>query len=164
MRALRSRAYQIFLDDHLDHLETYAFRFMETLDLINSYTLGVRQENDLQCQSCRTRHQSLDCSQIVLQLWSLVERSVMGKSAVIRARVEPEVKEDVESIFSKLGLTVSDAINVFCHQAILKKGFPFEVRVPNAQTKKAMDEADRITKSKISRFKNKEEMFADLGI
>jgi len=88
----------------------------------------------------------------------------MGKSAVIRARVEPGVKEDVESIFSKLGLSISDAINVFCHQAILNKGFPFEVKVPNAQTKKAMDEADQIAKSKKSRFKTKEEMFDDLGL
>lgn len=88
----------------------------------------------------------------------------MGKTAVIRARVEPEIKEDLESIFSKLGLSMSEAINVFCHQAILNRGFPFEVKVPNATTKRAMEEADEISKSKKSRFKNTDEMFDELGI
>ena len=49
------------------------------------------------------------------------------KSANLYARIEPEVKEQAESILSALGIPASDAINVFYKQIILQRGLPFDV-------------------------------------
>jgi DNA-damage-inducible protein J len=65
----------------------------------------------------------------------------MSKSDMIRARVKPGVKEAAEKIFSKLGLSVTEAITMFYHQVKLHNGLPFEVRIPNEETQMAMREA-----------------------
>lgn len=55
------------------------------------------------------------------------------KSANLYARIEPDVKEQAESILSALGITVSNAINMFYKQIILNRGLPFEVKIPTAK-------------------------------
>lgn len=52
------------------------------------------------------------------------------KSANLYARIEPDVKEQAESILSTLGITASNAINMFYKQIILNRGLPFEVKIP----------------------------------
>ena len=54
----------------------------------------------------------------------------MAKSANLYARIEPEVKEQAESILSALGIPVSNAINMFYKQIILQRGIPFELKLP----------------------------------
>lgn len=54
----------------------------------------------------------------------------MAKSANLYARIEPEVKEQAESILSELGIPASNAINMFYKQIILQKGLPFDVKLP----------------------------------
>ncbi|MCR5202851.1 MAG: type II toxin-antitoxin system RelB/DinJ family antitoxin [Lachnospiraceae bacterium] len=55
----------------------------------------------------------------------------MAKTANLYARIEPDVKEEAENILSTLGLTASNAINMFYKQIILQKGIPFEVKIPD---------------------------------
>lgn len=55
------------------------------------------------------------------------------KSANLYARIEPEVKEQAESILSALGIPASDAINVFYKQIILQRGLPFDVKIPSSR-------------------------------
>lgn len=52
------------------------------------------------------------------------------KSANLYARIEPEVKEQAESILSALGIPASNAINMFYKQIILNRGLPFDVKLP----------------------------------
>ena len=52
------------------------------------------------------------------------------KSANLYARIEPDVKEQAESILSVLGIPASSAINIFYKQIILNRGLPFEVKIP----------------------------------
>ncbi|MCG8502540.1 MAG: type II toxin-antitoxin system RelB/DinJ family antitoxin [Firmicutes bacterium] len=52
----------------------------------------------------------------------------MAKSASINMRVDPEFKKKVEKLFSELGLSTTEAINIFLHQALLQGGLPFEVK------------------------------------
>jgi len=54
----------------------------------------------------------------------------MPKSSSIYTRVEPEIKEQAEQILSKLGIPVANAINLFLHQVVLRKGIPFSVSLP----------------------------------
>ena len=48
-------------------------------------------------------------------------------------RIEPDVKEQAESILSALGIPTSNAINMFYKQIILNRGLPFEVKIPTAK-------------------------------
>ncbi len=63
------------------------------------------------------------------------------KTAIINARIKPELKKDVEAILSQLGMTTTQAITVFFEQVKMNKGIPFELKIPNAETIEAMEEA-----------------------
>ncbi|MBA3520661.1 MAG: type II toxin-antitoxin system RelB/DinJ family antitoxin [Rhizobiales bacterium] len=62
------------------------------------------------------------------------------KSDFIRVRVEPELKRQTEAVLGELGISVSDAVTVFCRQVVLQRGLPFVVRIPNAETQAALAE------------------------
>ncbi len=53
------------------------------------------------------------------------------KSANLYARIEPDVKEQAELILATLGISASNAINMFYKQIILQKGIPFDVKLPS---------------------------------
>ena len=65
----------------------------------------------------------------------------MALDAVVRARVDKNLKEDVESILSEIGLNTSQAINIFLKRVKLENGIPFELKIPNKETLKAIEEA-----------------------
>ncbi len=65
----------------------------------------------------------------------------MAKTAMIRARVEPDLKHEAEEVFSKLGLSSTEAITLFYRQVALQHGLPFEVKSPNAETHEALRQA-----------------------
>lgn len=61
----------------------------------------------------------------------------MAKTANLYARIEPELKEQAESILAALGIPASNAINMFYKQIILQRGLPFDVKLP--QSMKPLD-------------------------
>ncbi len=65
----------------------------------------------------------------------------MAKTEMIRARMEPEIKHDAEAVFKALGLSPTEAITLFYRQVSLHNGLPFEVKIPNAETREAMRQA-----------------------
>ncbi len=66
----------------------------------------------------------------------------MAKTAMITTRVEPELKADTEKILQSLGISTTEAINLFLSQVRLRKGLPFDVKIPNKATMKAMKDAE----------------------
>lgn len=54
----------------------------------------------------------------------------MAKSANLYARIEPDLKEQAETILAALGIPASNAITMFYRQIILQKGLPFDVKLP----------------------------------
>jgi DNA-damage-inducible protein J len=69
------------------------------------------------------------------------EDFTMPKTEFIRARVDEHLKADTEVIFTRLGLSMTDAITLFLTQCKLQQGLPFEVRIPNEETRRALEEA-----------------------
>ena len=65
----------------------------------------------------------------------------MTLDSTVRARVDSELKNEVETIFQELGLSTSQAINLFLKKVKMERGIPFELKVPNEVTLKAMEEA-----------------------
>ncbi len=84
------------------------------------------------------------------------------KTSTVRARVEPELKKDAELIFEELGLNTSDAIRIFFKQVKLHQGLPFDVKIPNETTIKALSDAD--SRKNLTEFESPEELFGDLDI
>ena len=55
------------------------------------------------------------------------------KTATYHFRINPEVKNEVESIYAKSGITLTQAINIFLQQTLNAGGFPFQVSGDNAE-------------------------------
>jgi DNA-damage-inducible protein J len=67
----------------------------------------------------------------------------MPKKGSINVRIEPALKERAEQIFAALGVSTSDAIGMFLRQVVLRRGMPFDLSIPNAETIAALEELDR---------------------
>ena len=66
----------------------------------------------------------------------------MALNATVRARIDNKLKEEVEDILKQIGLTTSQAINLFMNRVKQERGIPFELKIPNAKTLQAMEDAD----------------------
>ncbi len=104
---------------------------------------------------------------------------VMAKTAILRARVDSDKVTAAERVFSKLGISVGDAINLFLGQVCIQKGIPFALttrahldlsnatleeiedryaeRIPNAETAAALNERP------ARRFKSASSALRSLG-
>lgn len=69
----------------------------------------------------------------------------MAKTSNLYARIEPDVKEQAETILSALGIPVSNAINMFYKQIILQRGIPFEMKLPQGR----MVDISRLTEEQL---------------
>ena len=54
----------------------------------------------------------------------------MVKTANLYARIEPDLKNEAETILGGLGVPVSNAINMFYRQIVIHRGLPFPVKFP----------------------------------
>ena len=86
----------------------------------------------------------------------------MSKTATVRARIQPKLKEHAETIFHRLGMNATQAITLFYKQVELRDGLPFEVVIPSAITKRTFDSTDEGRDLVVCEDAN--DMFEKLGI
>jgi DNA-damage-inducible protein J len=86
----------------------------------------------------------------------------MSKTATVRARIEPKLKNRAESVFQRLGMSATQAITIFYRQVELRGGLPFDIAVPTPTTKRTMDSTDAGRYLVIC--KDADDMFDKLGI
>jgi len=86
----------------------------------------------------------------------------MSKTSTIRARIEPDLKNKAEHIFKQLGLTTTQAITLFYKQVELNKGLPFNIAIPNKETRKTFFDTDAGQDLVIC--KDADDMFKKMGI
>jgi DNA-damage-inducible protein J len=65
----------------------------------------------------------------------------MSTNAVVRARIDEQIKEEATVVLAAMGLTVSDAFRLLLTRVAREKALPFEPLIPNAVTIAAMKEA-----------------------
>ena len=70
------------------------------------------------------------------------------KTQMVHVRIDPRLKKTAERIFTKIGISTTEAIRLFLKQVELHKGLPFRVSIPNEETIAAMMEADDATELK----------------
>lgn len=56
--------------------------------------------------------------------------------------LDADIKAKAQEIFKQYGIGLSDAFNIFLTQAVLERGIPFEIKIPNDETIKAMQEIE----------------------
>lgn len=88
--------------------------------------------------------------------------NTLKKTAMIRARTTSKLKTNAEKVFSQLGLSSTEAINMFYAQVCLRRGMPFLVELPNEQTLKTMEKTER--GEELVHSETAAEMFKKLGI
>jgi DNA-damage-inducible protein J len=82
--------------------------------------------------------------------------------ATLTIRTSKTLKKEVGKILSRLGLNHSSAVNMFYHQVLAQKGIPFDVKIPNKETLKALENSRK--RKNLTTYKNSDELFEDLGI
>jgi len=85
----------------------------------------------------------------------------MPATDVVRARIDHDTKLRASAALAAMGLSVSDAIRLMLLRVAEEKRLPFDVKVPNAATKKAMRELEA---GKGHRSKDAAALFKDLGL
>ena len=84
----------------------------------------------------------------------------MSENAVVRARIDENIKEEATAVLAAMGLTVSDAFRILLTRVAREKALPFEPLVPNAVTIDAMKDARR---GGLKSFATVEDLMADLN-
>ncbi len=76
--------------------------------------------------------------------------------AVIRSRIDANVKIKATRLFEHMGLTMSDAIRLFLYHSIAEKGLPFHVNIPNSKTaatlREIKDHPKRLKKTSLKQL------------
>lgn len=72
----------------------------------------------------------------------------MAETTNLSIRMDKELIEQAEQLFSELGMNMTTALNIFVRQAVRQRKIPFAIslNVPNAETIAAMEEANRISR------------------
>ena len=84
------------------------------------------------------------------------------QTSMLHIRVDDDIKEQAIEALAAMGLSVSDAVRLFLRRVMIDQAFPLELKVPNAQTRAAMDESRTMMASRRARFATSDELFADL--
>lgn len=87
----------------------------------------------------------------------------MSKTDTLHIRIEPSIKLKAEETLNDLGLSITEAINVFLNQVILNDGIPFEIKKPrfNKETVQAIEDTKN-GKNLSKTFESVDEMFKEL--
>ena len=91
----------------------------------------------------------------------LTEVAIAMATTMVHIRVDERVKERATRTLAAMGMSVSDAVRILLVRVAAERALPFEVKVPNTTTRKAMEAADR---GEGRRYKSVDALFKDLKI
>jgi DNA-damage-inducible protein J len=74
----------------------------------------------------------------------------MATTTMVHVRVEQRIKAQATKALAAMGLSVSDAVRVLLMRVAAEKQLPFALKVPNAETRAAMDEARAISRARFA--------------
>lgn len=86
----------------------------------------------------------------------------MMSKLVLDVPMDSETKRKAMATLAEIGLTPSKAVRLLFHRIASDQAFPLELKVPNAETRKAMAESEEIMKRGTARFTNGDPTFAQI--
>ena len=78
----------------------------------------------------------------------------MAQSSMLHIRVDDETKTQATEALAAMGLSMSDTVRIFLKRVVNDQAFPLELKVPNAETRAAMEEARAMMKARQARFES----------
>ena len=85
-----------------------------------------------------------------------------AQSTMLHVRMDAEMKRNATTTLAAMGLTASEAVRLLFHRIAVDQAFPLELKVPNAQTRRAMAESEEMMRQGQARSASADEMFAEL--
>ena len=85
----------------------------------------------------------------------------MAASAFVRARIDERLKDEAAAVLAEMGLTVSDVVRMTLTRVAKDKALPFELKVPNAETRAAIEESRAMMKARRARFNDGQGSLSD---
>ena len=86
----------------------------------------------------------------------------MAHTSMLHVRVDDDVKAQASEALAAMGLSISDAVRILLKRVVNDQAFPLELKVPNAQTRAAMEESRAMMKARTARFSSADALFDDL--
>lgn len=83
----------------------------------------------------------------------------MATTTMVHIRVDENLKVQAADTLAAMGLSLSDAVRVFLTRVVAEQRLPFELKVPNAETRAALAEAEAIISAHDARFTHAEALF-----
>ena len=144
---------------------------------IKEATVSVRIDEDMKAQAQTVLEplgmtlsgaiQLLLCRVVRTEALPFVPVALMGESsgehatALVRARVEPVVKDRAQEVLKAMGIDLSAAIRMLVVRVVKDQAFPFNHEDPNTETIAAMQALDR---GEGDQYESVDALFRDLGI
>jgi DNA-damage-inducible protein J len=89
----------------------------------------------------KKRKFTIEIDIVALLCYNEQKRISMSLDATVRARIDVDLKKDVEKILSEIGITTSQAITMFMKGIKRERGIPMELKIPNALTMQVIEDA-----------------------
>jgi DNA-damage-inducible protein J len=83
----------------------------------------------------------------------------MAATAFVRTRIDERLRDEAAEVLAEMGLTVSDVVRMTLTRVAKDRALPLELKVPNAETRVAMEEARAAMKARDARFATARELF-----
>jgi DNA-damage-inducible protein J len=134
----------------LEKSTTYAWSF----GVNQAHRSGIEHQ-----QSIVSVHLTVSQSRYII---AQTEDLIMAHSTMLHVRVDDEIKTQASEALAAMGLSVSDAVRILLKRVVNDQAFPLELKVPNAQTRAAMEEARTMAKARTARFESADALIDDL--
>jgi len=85
-----------------------------------------------------------------------------AQTSMLHVRVEDAIKVQAAQALEAMGLSISDAVRLFLRRVVNEQAFPLELKVPNAETRAAMEESRAMMAARKPRFTSAQALFDDL--
>jgi DNA-damage-inducible protein J len=88
----------------------------------------------------------------------------MTTTSMLHVRMDEKTKAEAIAALAAMGLTAADAVRLLFHRIAADRAFPLELKVPNAETRAAMEEAEAIAfEQELRRERDATPLAARLG-
>jgi len=86
----------------------------------------------------------------------------MAHSSMLHVRIDDDLKAQGNAVLESIGLSAAEAVRLFYKRVVAEQAIPLELKVPNAETRAAMEESRRLMSVRRARFANADALFASL--
>lgn len=83
----------------------------------------------------------------------------MVSNAFVRARIDENIKDEAAAVLAEMGLTVSDVVRMTLTRVARDKALPFDMKIPSAETRAAMEESRAMMGAREARFRDSKDLF-----